>query len=267
MPTTQGCLTDFAEAKLLDHLCRKTTWTMPTTYLALFTIQPTDAGGGTEIETIGVNGYARVAMSGKWAAAASSAISTNADVDFGPSTGAWDGDVSGWGLYDASSGGNLIAYGALTATTVGTGDTYTIASGNLTLDGSTVSTWTDAVINSLLDHAVGRSAYTAPDIWIALYNGDPLGAGTESHTAGSDGYARQDLDALMGAASGGTISNSSAVTFGPASADWSVATYFAIMSALTAGTVMGGAALGASKTVLNGESAEFAIGDLDITLD
>ena len=67
MPTTNGCLTNFAEQKLLDHLLRKTTWTLPTCYFGLWTGSPTETGaGGAEVTTPGTDGYNRIAV-GEWA--------------------------------------------------------------------------------------------------------------------------------------------------------------------------------------------------------
>jgi hypothetical protein len=40
--------TTYLQQKVLDHVRGKTSFTMPTAYVALFTTNPTDAGGGTE---------------------------------------------------------------------------------------------------------------------------------------------------------------------------------------------------------------------------
>jgi len=41
---------DYLENKVLDHVLRNTSYTPPATvYLGLFTANPTDAGGGTEV--------------------------------------------------------------------------------------------------------------------------------------------------------------------------------------------------------------------------
>lgn len=128
-----GNLADYAENKLLDHITGKASYTAPTnTYLALYTVAPTDSTSGTEVTAS--NGYARQQIS--WGAATSGQISTNATIrfpDVGTATGAW-GTVVAIGILDAVSGGNLLWYGALSATvTIGNGDTYSITSGGLTL--------------------------------------------------------------------------------------------------------------------------------------
>jgi hypothetical protein len=273
MPTTTGCLTNFSEQKLLDHLLRNTSWTMPTCFFALWQGSPTDTGAGSsEVTTPGTNGYARIAVgtggSSKFAAAASRAITTNADIVWGPSTGGPWGTVSFWALMDASTGGNVLAYGDLTDSTIGTDDKYKILAGNLTLSFTAGSKWTDALLNLMLDHLVGRTAWTSPSTWLALFEGDPLGAGVETDTPGSNGYARQDLDAAMSAASGGSIQNGSVITFGPdTTTNWGTSDYYAVFTASTGSTPIGGALLTASKTISVGDSGEVAAGALVFTLD
>jgi hypothetical protein len=100
---------DYAARKVLDHSVGKTSWTMPTAYVALYTVLPGDAGtGGTEVST---GSYARVATSGTtWNAAAASAPSSNSNataITFPTTTGSW-GSVVGWTLMDASTAGNQI---------------------------------------------------------------------------------------------------------------------------------------------------------------
>ena len=44
-----GNLSDYLENKLIDHFLGTTSYTMPTpVYVALYTVTPSDAGGGTE---------------------------------------------------------------------------------------------------------------------------------------------------------------------------------------------------------------------------
>jgi hypothetical protein len=104
---------------------RPTDW-----YLALYTVAPTDAGGGTEVSgTAYVRKAATFTVSGDTA-------SNNAAVEWPTAGGSW-GTVVAVGVFDALSGGNLIAYGDLTANkTIDTGDVFRIPAGDLdiTLD-------------------------------------------------------------------------------------------------------------------------------------
>ena len=124
-------LSNYAELKVLDHLFRNTSYTSPSAYMALFTDDPTDAGTGTEVTG---NGYARVQIDNKMAAAASGQIVSNADITFPTATGGAFGTITHIGIYDASTSGNLLAHGALSASrTISDGDTFQINSGSLTI--------------------------------------------------------------------------------------------------------------------------------------
>ena len=120
--------TNYLELGLLDHLLGGPDFTRPANvYFALFTAAPGESGGGTEAS--GGN-YARVALTNNntnfAAATAPSGVGTKLNatmIAFQQATGAW-GTVTHFGIFDASSGGNLLIYGTLTtARAVVTGDT------------------------------------------------------------------------------------------------------------------------------------------------
>src|SRR5690348_7985168 len=129
-----GALTDYAENKLIDAIFRGQSLGAPATlYIALFTANPTDAGGGTEVSG---GSYARVAVTGSlanWAgtqAAGSTTASSgtggttsnNAAITFPAPTANW-GVVTCWGVVDASTSGNIWFYSALTTNkTINNGD-------------------------------------------------------------------------------------------------------------------------------------------------
>lgn len=130
-----GNLTDFLENALLNHSTGYATYTKPTaTYAALYLVAPTDSGGGTEVTA--ANNYARQQVT--WGGAANGSISNSATIRF-PGTGGvfatapW-GTVVAVGVHDALTAGNLLWYGNLSASiAVGTGDSFTLNSGGLTL--------------------------------------------------------------------------------------------------------------------------------------
>lgn len=125
----------YLEAKLIDHTTGKTAYTMPTVYVAAYTGAPTDAGGGTEVSATGT-AYARAATTGAtWnAATGNPASATNAStISFAQASASW-GTVTHVGLMDASSGGNLLRWAALTTSkTIGTGDTLTFPAGSISI--------------------------------------------------------------------------------------------------------------------------------------
>ena len=124
-----AALSDHAEDLLLDWWRSSGSATRPTAwYLALFTAAPSDSGGGTEVST---GGYARQTIA--FSAASGGATSNTADVSF-TASGANYGTVTHVGIFDASSAGNLLWHGAMTASkTVEDGDTITFAAGNVDL--------------------------------------------------------------------------------------------------------------------------------------
>lgn len=97
-----------------------------TVYLALFTANPTDAGGGTEVTG---GGYARVVCA--FDAAASRATANTALESF-TASGANYGTVTGIAIMSASSGGNMLWWDALdTPRTVNDGDVLEFAAGSI----------------------------------------------------------------------------------------------------------------------------------------
>jgi len=126
-----AALSDHAEKLLLDFLMTTGTATRPTNwYVALYTAAPSDSGGGAEVSGAG---YARQSVAFDAAATPGGTTSNSADVSF-TATGGNYGTVTHLGIFDASSSGNLLWHGALTADkTVEDGDTITFTAGNIDL--------------------------------------------------------------------------------------------------------------------------------------
>lgn len=120
---------DFLENELLDHAFGVAAWAAPTNvYLSLHTTPgPSDAGSANEIT--GVGNYARQAIT--FGAASGGAISNTAAVEFGPVTGANFGDIVAVGIWDAITGGNMLAWDGITSATVNIGDTLSFAIGDI----------------------------------------------------------------------------------------------------------------------------------------
>lgn len=122
-----SAMSDYLENEILDHILGTGAYSSPTAvYVGLSIASFNDDNSGTELTG---NGYARVAAT--FAAAASGTASSNAAVEFPAATGSW-GTVSHFGIFDASTSGNLLIHGAFTASKViATGDILRIASGDL----------------------------------------------------------------------------------------------------------------------------------------
>jgi len=120
-----GNLTNYLENKLLDHFLGTTSYTMPSpVYVALFTVAPGDAGGGTEVTG---GSYAR--QTATFTAASSGATSNSANIDF---TGMPAATTVAIALFDQLTSGNMLVHGTLTTNkTTDAGDTLRIATGDL----------------------------------------------------------------------------------------------------------------------------------------
>lgn len=128
-----SALSNYLENKLLDHALRATAYTAPTTlHVALYTSNPTDADTGTEVSG---GSYARVSLTPATAfgAAAAGSISNAADITFTTATAAW-GTITHFAIRDAATAGNMLVYGALTASkVVANGDTFRFPAASLTI--------------------------------------------------------------------------------------------------------------------------------------
>ena len=120
---------NYLELKVLDHFLGTASTSAPSNvYLALHTADPTDAGSGAEVSG---NGYSRQVIT--FAAASSGSASSNTAEELTASGGAF-GTITHFGIWDASTSGNLLYHGALTASkTIADGDTLRFASGNITI--------------------------------------------------------------------------------------------------------------------------------------
>lgn len=128
----------------------------------------------------------------------------------------------------------------------------------------------DYLADKLLDHVLGGGEFTRPaTVYVALYTVAPTdtGGGTEV-TGGS--YARVEVvnnATNWPAASGGAKANGAEITFPEATADWGTVVALAILDAVTAGNFLYWADLTTSKAIGSGDTAKFAVGDLDVTED
>lgn len=122
-------MSNFLENELYDHVLRNAAYTSPTNiYVSLHTADPTDAGTGTEVSG---GSYARTAVT--MGAPTNGSGTNSADVQFPQCTADW-GSVSHIGIWDATTGGNMLFHSPLDTTkNLTTGDVFKIASGSLTV--------------------------------------------------------------------------------------------------------------------------------------
>jgi len=122
--------------------------------------------------------------------------------------------------------------------------------------------------NEILDHIFGKGSYTPPTIYVALSTTDPLDSGSGLSEPSGNGYARVATSgASWTTSSGGSLSNAGDITFPQATGSWGTLTHFALFDAASAGNMLAHGTLSQSKTITSGDTAKFAAGDLDVSLD
>jgi hypothetical protein len=129
-----AALSNYLENALVDHIMRATAYTAGTTrYVALFTAAPSDSGGGTEVSggayaraqlDASTTNWANTQASGSGASSGTGGATSNSStITFPAPSGANWGSVTHFGIFDASTSGNLLFHGALTTPkTVNDGD-------------------------------------------------------------------------------------------------------------------------------------------------
>ena len=129
-----GSKSNYLEDKLNDHVLGNTSYSAPaTTYIALYTAAPSDTGGGTEVTG---GSYARASVTNNttnWPNSSGGSKSNGTAINFTTASANW-GTVVAFGIFDASTSGNLLYWADLTTSkAINTGDTATFAIGQITV--------------------------------------------------------------------------------------------------------------------------------------
>jgi len=274
-----GGLSDFATTELVDHVFKAAYTPIATLYLCLCTAAPTAASTGATITETDYTDYARKSFTASsFGAAASRAITQILDIDFVQAGGASTSDITHYAICDASSDGNMLAFGSFnSAWNVGNGNVPTISSGEivLTVGASSGAGFTDIAVHKMLNLMFRNVAWTSPNATIhfglttaTISDTDAMGDITEC-SGGS--YAREPVPAAsIDAASAGVTTNNTAVTFDTATGSWGLMTSMFVVNDLS-GT--GGDLLVfdndnvVDQTPTTDDIVEFAIGAFDVDLD
>lgn len=127
-------MSNYLEEAILNAVFRNVAFTSPaTTYLALYTSDPTEADTGTEV-TGGAYVRRAVTFSAPTQVANKATISNSAEIQFPEATAAW-GTVTHVGLRSALTAGNLLYYGPVSnARSILANDQLRFKIGELILD-------------------------------------------------------------------------------------------------------------------------------------
>lgn len=124
----------------------------------------------------------------------------------------------------------------------------------------------DHAENLLLNFLMTSGTATRPTAWyVGLFTAAPSDSGGGTELSGN-GYSRQAVSWDTASGTGGTTSNSTAETFTASGGNWGTVTHIGIFDAASAGNLLWHGSLTASKTINDGDSLEFAIGAIDLTL-
>lgn len=260
-----GSLTDYGELELLDHVFENGAYVPAATiYMALFTGDPTDAG--LLVNECSGNGYARTAI--VFSAASSRTIIQNGQVTFPQCVGGGWGTITHWGVMDASTSGNMLAYGALSTPIV-------TAEGNVPFvpDAETeisVNTGgaSDYLANALINFMFRNQSFSQPDCHVGFCSSAPVDSDTGSTISelSGGGYSRVNFSDWTTAASG-ALTNNTDIDFVTPTADWTTITHSVICDALTGGNLLVYATATPNQAPLTGDPVKFVAGTYDITMD
>ena len=261
-----GSFSDYLENEILDHILEVGSYTpAATVYIGLSTADPLDTAAGLA-EPVG-NNYAREAIT--FAAASSRSVASSGTITFNQASGSW-GTITHYAIFDALTNGNMLAHGSLSASkAVTTGNTPSIASGQVTITFSAGAA-SNYLANIVLDFVFRNQAFSAPGIYVALCTADlsdsSTGA-TMTECADANNYARVDYG-TWDAAAGGVTANTNAISFANPSGSWGTVTAACL---LDSGTYGAGNVLFYDNTLteqepVSGDTVQFAAGDFDITL-
>jgi hypothetical protein len=118
----------------------------------------------------------------------------------------------------------------------------------------------------VLDWLMTTGSATRPTDWyVALYTAAPsdAGGGTEVSTGG---YARQAVTFAAASSPGGTTDNTNTVSFTASGGNYGTVTHIGLFDAVSGGNLLWHGSMTASKTVNDGDTLEFSVGNIDLSI-
>jgi hypothetical protein len=122
-----AAISTYLANKILDHVLKNTSYTSPSkVYLGLYTSNPDNDNSGSEVSG---NNYARIETA--FDSASGKTTDNAAVLTSNIASGSW-GTITHFGILDASTSGNLLFYGAFTASkTITNGEAAYVAAGDI----------------------------------------------------------------------------------------------------------------------------------------
>lgn len=259
-----GSISNYLENAILNHILKNTAYSQPTNlYIALST---TDAGesGTTITEPVG-NNYTR-ALCNAWNTASNRQIKNTNQVTFNTASGSW-GTIQYWAIFDAITGGNMLAYGSFTTgKAIVSGNTPFIAAQEIIISVNTGG-MTNYLANAVLNHVFKNTPLSQfTNLYVGLSTSNPTDTGSLTGEPTGNGYARVVHNSWT-VSTTGTSENNGAITFAEATGSWGTITHGFLIDGITAGNMLLYAALTSSQNVTSGDVVEYASGAFDISID
>ena len=108
------------------------------------------------------------------------------------------------------------------------------------------------------------TSVTRPSAWyVGLFTSNPGETSGGTEVSGGN-YAREVITFTIG---DDLATNSAAIEFNVASADWGAISHVAVFDALTGGNQIAYAAFATARTINNGDVLRFPAGEIDITIN
>lgn len=256
--------TDYLESGFLNVLRGQTFAAPANIYLGLFLSSPGENGeAGTEVS---YSGYARqvVAFSVPAASGAAVSIQSLAQMTF-PKAQTAGGTAMHVGLFDSLSGGNCLAYGALSeGITIALGESPVVLAGDIKL--SLAGQLSVAYKTALLNLFRGISI-TGVSPYLSLWNGNPEDAGAEM-AGGSYARVAVTFSAPTAADSGQMVLEAAAgATFPRPTASWGTWAYTALMDAAADGAPICIVQEASAAEIKSGYRPTFEAADIRVALN
>lgn len=217
-----GQLTNYAEGKILDHVLKVGSYSpVANIYVGLFSATPGAGGGGTEVA---YTNYQRQVIA--FSAASGRSIANSGTITF-PQCGVAGDTAAYWGLFDAQTVGNLLAYGTLASSkNIVSGNTPSFAAAACSVSVNAGAMFS-AFVLQVLDWLFRQQTLNQPtNVKIGLSTSTPQDDGTGITEPVGNGYAQVNANA-WDAASGNprTSKNNGTITIGPPTGSWGLITY------------------------------------------
>ena len=131
-----GDCSNYLANALLNAIFNGTSYTAPSTYIALWTADLADASTGSTSGEVSGNNYSRKQVNNDsstapyWDTSTAGTLDNHDDITFATPSGSW-GSVTAMGILDASTAGNLLFYDNDISDTPDDGDTVKYSAGDL----------------------------------------------------------------------------------------------------------------------------------------